>query len=499
MKKFKNKPNIEQQKIYSATSSYWKIRQEKNNIDLFQNVASRVPAYNDFLKINHIDPKKIRTSQDFLLVPQINKKNYIQKYSLKDLCWDGTIEKPLVLTATSGSTGKPSYFVRGSNLDEQYSISIQKYLQASSHGYGKPILVIICFGMGIWIGGVITYKAYEIASNRCNFPVSIITPGINKKEIFAALKKLSPQYHQTVLVGYAPFLKDIVDQSQSEGVELKKLRVRFMFAAEAVTEEVRDYLAKAAGVKDICRDFMNVYGSADMGAMADEDCTSILIKRLIRNSEGISNDLFSSINKTPTLAQYNPEFINFESVGGEILLTGDSAIPLVRYSIGDNGGVYTHDELTTKLKNSGIDVSAEIVKRGLQECASQLPFVFIYERIDFSTSLYGLNIYPEWIKKAIVSSDMSHYSSGKFTMTTKYDEDNNQYLEVNIELKKNIRVSELAKRKAVHTLISHLMHSSSEYRELLHQLKDRAHPRVVFWTSEDSLYFQPGIKQKWVK
>src|SRR5690606_19901392 len=144
-------------------------------------------------------------------------KNYIRNYPLKDLCWDGNINKPLVLTATSGSTGEPSYFVRGEDLDSQYSIFIQNYLQNASLKSESPILVIICFGMGIWIGGVITYKAYEIAAIRENMPISIITPGINKKEIFSALKKLSPQYNQTILVGYAPFLKDIVDQSEIEG------------------------------------------------------------------------------------------------------------------------------------------------------------------------------------------------------------------------------------------------------------------------------------------
>lgn len=477
----------------------WREIQEKRSLELFHSAAERVPAYMDFLAKNKTDHRDIKTYKDFIRVPVMNKKNYVRKYPLKDLCWDGTINKPLILTATSGSTGEPSYFVRGGKLDWQYSTTIEEYLKNGSMGIDKPTLVIICFGMGIWIGGLITYKAYELAANRSNLPVSIITPGINKKEIYQALKRLSPQYEQTILIGYAPFLKDIIDQSQKEDINLKKLNIRFMFAAEAVTEEIRDYLAKNAGVKDIYRDFMNVYGSADIGAMAFEDATSILIKKLIKNDQEKYFEVFSPINKIPTLSQYNPKYINFEARGTEILLTGDSAIPLIRYSIGDNGGVLTFKQMQEKLKKFGIDIHEEAQKEGISDILSDKPFVFVYERMDFSTTLYGLNIYPEWIKRAIIISDLNNYLTGKFTLMTKYDSDNNQYLEVNVEMKMGLKVSELTKRKAVHTLVKHLMHSSSEYRELVHHLKEKAYPQIIFWPCEDSLYFQPGIKQKWVQ
>jgi len=486
-------------KINKTTSKEWTLIQEKQNLALFHNAASCVPAYKDFLKKNKIDPEKIQTVKDFQNLPVMNKKNYIRQYPLKDLCWDGSINRPLVLTATSGSTGEPSYFVRGGNLDWQYSVSIQRYLQNSSLTSNGPILVIICFGMGIWIGGLITYKAYEMASNRENLPVSIITPGINKKEIFAALKRLSPQYKQTIMVGYAPFLKDIVDQSEQEGINLTKLNIRFMFAAETVTEEVRDYLYSNCGVNNIFKDFMNIYGSADIGAMAVEDSTSILIKRLIQDRREVFYDIFTPINKIPTLAQYNPLFINFEAINSEILLTGDSAIPLIRYSIGDNGGVITYDEMKSKLGEFGIDIIEEVQKNHLTNAFSEMPFVYIYERMDFSTTLYGLNIYPEWIKKAIITTELKHHLTGKFTLATRYDDDKNQFLEINVELKKNITITDTTKKKAVHILIRHLQHASSEYRELVDHLKDRAYPRIKFWQAEDPLYFQPGIKQKWVK
>ena len=484
--------------MQTKKSAYWERLQKKNSLSLFHKAAVRVPAYKDFLKKHNIKHELITTWDDFILLPVVNKKNYIRKYPLKDLCWDGSIAKPMILTATSGSTGEPSYFLRQETLDWQYSISMERYLKRAINGSNGTTLIIICFGMGIWIGGLITYKAIEMAAFRKQFPMSIITPGINKKEIFAALKKLAPLYDQTLIIGYAPFVKDIIDESKNEGINVKKLNLRLVFAAEAITEEVRDYMFKHAGINDIYTDFMNIYGSADIGAMAFEEATSILIRRLARDNKELFHDIFTSINKIPTLAQYNPMFINFESVDGEIVLTGDNAIPLIRYSIGDNGGVLSYAKATDILSQHGISLSQQAKKLGIQDCITELPFVFIYERADFSVSLYGLNIYPEWIRKAIVSTDLSEKLTSKFTLITRFDENGDQYLELNVELKKGAKASIEFKRNAEKLIVDYLSQSSSEYQELLHHLKERAYPKLKFWRSEDPLYFQPGIKQKWV-
>ena len=187
----------------------------KRSLALFHSAAKHVPAYKDFLKKHKIKSEKIKTWRDFQSVPLTNKNDYLRQYPLKALCWDGSLEKPLVFTSTSGSTGEPFYFPRQQMLDWQYSFIAESFLRNSSYGVKGPTLVIIGFGMGVWIGGLITYKAFEIASQRMNHPISIITPGINKGEIFNALRRLSPQFAQTIIVGYPPFVKDVIDEAYS--------------------------------------------------------------------------------------------------------------------------------------------------------------------------------------------------------------------------------------------------------------------------------------------
>jgi phenylacetate-coenzyme A ligase PaaK-like adenylate-forming protein len=490
--------------IRTKDAAFWFEVREQRALALFHEAAQRVPAYRDVIRRNHIDPIKIKTFADFEQhVPPISKKSYLQQYPLEMLCWDGTLKKPLVFTATSGSTGVPFYFPRSERLDWDLSLIHEMFIHNGNNGAytSGPTLVIVGFGMGVWIGGLITYKAYEMAAARGGYPVSILTPGINKKEIYNALRRLAPNFSQTILIGYPPFVKDILDGAGEQGIDLSKLHLRLSFAAEAFTENFRDYLAGVGHLKNICLDSMSIYGSADIGGMAFETPLAILVRRLAVAdcSRGLFNSLFTNISKTPTLAQYNPYAITFEAPDGDILLTGDNAIPLVRYAIGDHGGAMSYGEVMRKVEDSGISLTDSAKRHGLDRSFfSELPFVYVYERADFSTTLYGLQIYPEHIREAILRPPVHTFLTGKFTLSTKFDERQNQFLEINLEARRNIEITKETESVILETIMNNLMAVNSEYRELRSFLGDKAKPRLIFWPAEDVKYFRPGVKQKWV-
>ncbi len=488
--------------VKKRNSNDWSLEQKKRSLALFRKAAEFVPAYQDFLKKNRVNPGEIKTWDDFVQVPPISKKDYLRKYSLEKVCWNGNLEKPLVFTSTSGSTGEPFYFPRGNELDWQYSLLIEEFLKNSLQKKQGPTLVVICFGMGVWIGGLITYKAFEMAAQRIGTPISIITPGINKKEIFNTLKKLAPHFHTVVLVGYPPFIKDIVDESASQSVDFKKMNVKLLFAAEAFTEEFRSYLADSVRIKNIYLDTLNIYGTADIGAMAYETPLSILIRRIATSKPDLFKDIFGSINKTPTLTQFNPLFINFESVDGNIILTGNNEIPLIRYNVGDHGGVYSYSQMVALLKKHGVDIVREEKKAGIDTVANELPFVFVFERSDLSVTLYGLQIYPEPIRAALLKKPLAMYVTGKFTLETQFDRKQNQYLLIHLEMKKPYGengIPKVIKRAMVNAITEQLELKNSEYRELHKFIGNRALPRLQFWPAEDPKHFKLGIKQKWVK
>lgn len=123
--------------------------------------------------------------------------------------------------------------------------------------------------MGVWIGGIITYEAFNRVSRR-DFPLTILTTGVNKKEIYDALRTIGQHYAQLVLCGYPPFVKDVVDDGEPNGVDWRRFDTRILCAAEAFSEDFRDYLMQKTGIADAYRGIMNIYGSADLGTIATE-------------------------------------------------------------------------------------------------------------------------------------------------------------------------------------------------------------------------------------
>jgi phenylacetate-CoA ligase len=484
--------------LHRMKSADWVRVQRDHLLRLFTRMSEEVPAYRRFLRQNRIKRKATTMSGQLAATPPMSKKNYLHTSTFADLFWNGALRSQHVLTSTSGSTGKPTYFARNAEVDERSSLIHELMFRSSSLKNDASTLVIVCFGMGVWIGGLITYQAFELMARR-GYPISILTPGINKAEILKTLKDLAPHYEQIVLAGYPPFLKDVIDEGVAQGIDFKKHRVMLLFAAEAFTERFRDHVAKKVGIKNVLTDTINIYGSADIGTMAFETPLSILVRRLATKNTALFNDLFGGTMKTPTLAQYVPNFVSFEETDGELLVSGDSAIPLLRYSIGDHGGIYTFREMVERCRAHGVDLMKEVRAAKIGAYALELPFVYVYERIDLATTLYGLQIYPETIKEVLLDKRFHDHLTGKLTLSTKFDHNQDQYLEVNVELQAGKQQpSKVFTAELLSEILKNLREKNSEFHELSDFLGKRSEPRLVFWAYEDPLYFKPGIKQPWV-
>jgi len=484
--------------ILERSGAAWSRGARTHLLSLFTKAAVKLPAYKEFLKKNAIKVKNIKTYKDILNVPAVTKMNYLRNFKFEKLFWNGTIARNHVLTSTSGSTGKPVYFARSPEVDDNSSLIHELIFRTSSLSLNKSTLVVVCFGMGVWIGGLITYQAFEKMGRR-GYPISVITPGINQQEILRILRDLSPNFDQVVLAGYPPFLKDIIDTANEQGIMPLKAKTALLFAAEMFTEKFRDYVGKKAGVKNVHTDTANIYGSADLGTMAFETPLSILIRRVAAKNPELFKELFNGTSKTPTLCQYIPTLTHFDEKDGELYVSGDSAMPLVRYRIGDNGGLYTFAEMEKQFKKHGLSLKAEAKKEGLGKHLAEMPFVYVYERTDFSTTLYGLQIYPETIKETLLTPRFQKYCTGKLTLITKFDTNQDQYLEVNIECKSDRTVSDVLRSELQAEIVRSLRLQNSEFRELSDFLGERAFPKLVFWNYNDPTYFKSGVKQSWVK
>ncbi len=470
----------------------------KDSLDLFHRAVAKIPAYRSFLAAHDFDPASVKTEADFTVIPVITKKNYLQAAERKDLLWPEALQAPLWFCSTSGSTGEPYYFPRDDALASRGAAFAEAFLQYSSRGPGRT-LVLMAFGMGVWIGGIITLRSFEIAAAKLQTPVAFLPTGYNKEQIFKALKQLAPEFDQTILVGYPPFVKEIIDEAPDQDIDMSKLNMRLMFAAEAFTETFRNYVVDKAGVNSSLLDTLNIYGSADIGAMGYETPLSILIRQLALEDPLLYKDMFGQIEKTPTLAQYHPEFVDFEAIDGELLLTSDGVIPLVRYAIGDHGGVIEYDDMQRLLHRYDINLKAEIQKAGIGHTINKRPFVYVYERTDLSETLHGIIVYPEFVKEGLLNPMLSEQCTERFTMFTKHDIHHNQFLQVNVELQKDVEPTPEIEAQALDAIRESMIAKSSEFAEVSKSKASQKLIEIVLWPHGHSRYFGAGTKQMWVK
>jgi phenylacetate-CoA ligase len=480
--------------------STWCERGEKSALALFHSMAQRVPAYKDFLHKKGINYKKIVTIEDFQQVPLLDKDNYLQAYPREMLCWDGDLKgKSWVFSTTSGSTGVPYYFPRQQSQDECYALTAELYLRQNFQIDKKSTLYIVGFPMGTWIGGVFTYQALEMIARRKGYRLSIITPGIDKKAIIEAVRQLGHDFDQVIIGSYAPFLKDILDDGEREGLQWKRYNLGFVFSAEIFSEEFRDYVIRKTGLKNPYTPTLNHYGTVDLGTMAHETPLSIWVRRFALKDKALYYDIFGETYKLPTLAQYMPHLFYFEVVDDERLVcSSNSGLPLVRYDLKDRGGVFTLDQLRQVFIAHGYNLDEVIPKKTVGRHAWNLPFVFVYERSDLSVSFFAFQVYPDTVRRALHLKSLEKKLTGKFTMLVTYDDQGRQKLIINLECKQGHKIDSTTKERIIRRIIRQLTAENSEYRVTRKEYGKITDPEVIFWPYEHEQFFKPGTKQKWV-
>src|SRR5262249_25315924 len=145
----------------------------------------------------------------------------------------------------------------------------------------RKTLAVICFALGTWVGGMYTTNACRLLSAR-GYPIMAVTPGNSKDEILRVLGDLSPAFEQVVLLGYPPFLKDVLDAGRARGVDFAKMQVKCVMAGEVFSESWRDLLLERAGTSDSpCYASASLYGTADGGVLGNETPLSIAVRRLL--------------------------------------------------------------------------------------------------------------------------------------------------------------------------------------------------------------------------
>lgn len=465
---------------------------ERVALALLADVAARVPAYRQFLAERGIDPETVRTMEAFSALPLATKRDYVQKYPLAARCRDGRLERCDTLALSSGSTGEPTVWPRFVSDELEVAVRFEQIFADSFEADHKTTLAVVCFPLGTWVGGLYTTDCCRHLAAK-GYPITVVATGNQKAEILRVVRELGPLYEQVVLLGYPPFLKDVVDTGILGGVRWPDYHVKLVLAGEVFSEEWRALMGERCGLSRPLHDSASLYGTADAGVLANETPLSVAIRRFFAAHPDDARALFGEA-RLPTLAQYDPLSRLFETHQGTLLFSGDNGAPLIRYHIDDQGGLVEYDQMLAFLRARGFDPVAEVERYGGRG-VRPLPFVYVFGRSHFAISYYGANIFPEMVAIGLEQPAVQGWVTGKFVMETREDGERNRQLTIAVELAPGATASAEREALAADSILASLSRLSSEFASYVPP--ERRRPRVTLLPSGDPEYFPVGVKHRY--
>lgn len=465
----------------------WHKLAQDRSIKMFHEAAERVPAYKDFLSKNKIDHSKVVTEQDFRNVPVTDKNNYILQYELNDMCWDGDITRGGIIATSSGTTGNPLFWPRFVENDRETKLLHEVMFKNLYGAYEHPTLFVVCFHLGAHIAGVITANAIKDLIDS-GMPGSLVTTGLNQRDILNTVKKLSGSFKQTVLIGYPPFIKDVIVEGEKEGLDWKGINVKFMFSAESFPETWRAKLYYQVGIKNIEDGGVNVYGSADMGFMGHETGLTIRLRRLLADND-IEKDKLGIANlHLPGIYQYHAWNKYFEHVHDELVCTSNSGIPLIRYDLRDIGRVIKPEKVAEIFRDKNV----------FREGDWRLPILMVFGRSNYTTTLYGVNILPENIREILFRDELIGKFNSRFFISTIHGDDG-QYLEIHVEKSFNESTDKINDNADYGEIFGkYLATVNMEYKKLREAVGDKAKPVVIVYENGAKQFSDLKVKHKYI-
>jgi phenylacetate-CoA ligase len=443
-----------------------------------EQARTHVPAYQRLLR-EHGDPRvPVRgLVPDFSALPITDKDSYIRRFSTEDRCRDGRLPpRGVVIDESSGTSGRPSNWVRGP--DER--ADVRRLLQLDiEHVFGdKPLFVINAFALGPWATGM--------AVSMGTVDVTVLkSVGPDVSKIEATLRQFGPQYRYLIL-GYPPFLKQLVDEIS---IDWDEYMCAAVVGGEGMSEALRSYLL---------RHFRAVYssfGAADLEInIAAENDFTIALRRLLAKSPELGRALkLPAHSSLPMVFQFNPlDYVIETNETGELVISvcrATTTAPKLRYNLHDLGRVVRFREVERALATLDLR-AADLAPRFVD-----FPFLFHYGRSDSTVAFYGSNVAPSDVEEVMYSLPELADRVRSFALRLGEDEQANKTLAVAFELAAGAERPtdvEATRRR----FLDRLAEVNQDYREAARFIPAGKEPTLEFHSSGDGPFAGYDIRLK---
>jgi phenylacetate-CoA ligase len=374
-------------------------------LKLYRKMLKSCPAYARFLKDQGYKPRTLKSYDQFKQLPLMSKSNYIKKYMLDMRLYRGKkVSDYYMLCTSSGSTGVPIIWPRDYETDQKLGYAKESLYDGHFDIKNKKTLVVITFGMGSFTAGMLTARlSWEVASRN---KLSVITPGMNKEMALMNLRNLSQFYDQVIIVGYPPFIADLVDYAIQHKFDFKKANTKILYTSERISEHSRHAFLEKISPTGFRGDVVGFYACGDAGIIGSETDITIYIAEKAWENENFCLDLFGE-KEPPMMIEYQPTTRFLEEHKGRIIVSADQPVPLLRYDIKDRGGLISGKTLYLLSKKHKVSISKSVVSR---------KYAYIYGKSD--AVVLTANIYIDNIQDCLQLSKFTRRFTGNFQYGT---------------------------------------------------------------------------------
>lgn len=299
-------------------------------LEFAREVHRRVPAYRS----------RVPEVGAWGSLPLLTKRDYLLAHPTVDLCWDGSLAGCHLVGASSGFSKKGSIFWPKRPADEgAYVAAIETMLVQHYAIDRKPTLILVCLAFGTWIGGMQIAAACRSLASAARHPVTVATPGLNLKEAVEIYAEFGAGFEQVLVITNPSNIQLVAALLERRGLEPPPGSFSFPVVGEYFSETFREWVATRFGhPADSPFCVWTGYGSADTGDLGVETAATVALRKQLLRDPARCRELFGVDQPPMLLVPSDHAFL--EIVDGNLVVTKDQMIPLVRYDTGDAAGLW---------------------------------------------------------------------------------------------------------------------------------------------------------------
>lgn len=388
-------------KLSQNENLYQKLSEELAILEA-KRAYSSVPAYKKFVD-QRIDWQKVKKFSD---LPETNKDDYIKPSWSNDklaLYVDREIPAGATWDTSTGTSGKATSWYRGP-AEISHASRLLSYRARAILGKGSYSF-INGFALGPWATGMTAARGVSQDPRGVTYSVGP-DPDL-MLQLVDESRKLSPT-RQVIVGGYPPHIEILVKLARERGISLHDKGTIAVVGGEAMSELQRSRMQVQSDVTGFNHIF-SFYGASDIDInIGFETPFEVALRAELTKNPALAKDLLGeNFPFVPMVFHYDPLLHLIEvNDKGQLLFTelsGHRISPRIRYNLGDAGTIRKCSEVKDVLKAHGVDI-------GLPH--TDLPFVFVWGRVDNAVTYRGANLHWENLEEALRYNQLSEKIAG---------------------------------------------------------------------------------------